>query len=118
LTLHLFSDPTHQSIAKIAGKASGLTDNPDGGQTFQFANGALISYDKTAQPAFLYGGIYQHWNNMGGLKSGYGYPIADPQFLADGTICSIFMGGHIHQVGTNDAEMYVHSKWRSILHTI
>jgi uncharacterized protein with LGFP repeats len=118
LTLLLFSDPTHQSIVKIAGKASGLTDNPDGGQTFQFANGALISYDKTTQPFFVYGGIYQHWNDVGGLKSGYGYPIADPQFLADGTICSIFMGGHIHQVGTNDAEMYVHSKWRSILDTI
>jgi hypothetical protein len=54
---------------------------------------------------------------MGGINSGYGYPIADPQFLADGTICSVFVGGHIHQVGADDAEAYVLFMLRSIQDT-
>lgn len=40
-------------------------------------------------------------------KSGLGHLLADPQILEDGTICNIFEGGHVHLVGTRDAEMYV-----------
>ena len=84
----------------------GLSDNPDGGQTFLFANGALISNDNATEPFFLYGDIFQHWNDLGGVKSGYGHPIADPQFLPDGSICSIFQGGHAHQLpGHKGVEM-------------
>lgn len=79
------------------GEASGLSDNPDQGQTFQFANGALISYGSLTEPFLVYGDIYEHWKSMDGLNSGYGHPIADPQFFSDGTICSIFHGGHVHR---------------------
>jgi hypothetical protein len=96
-TFLTLSDPTQQSIAKIVGEGVGLSDNPDLGQTFRFANGALVSYGATTEPFLVYGDIYHHWKDMAGVNSGYGHPIADPQFLPDGTICSIFEGGHVHR---------------------
>ena len=93
----VFSDPTNHSLVKILGEASGLSDNPVQGQTFKFANGALVSYGPVAAPFLVYGDIYRYWDSLAGLNSGFGYPIVDPQFLPDGTICSIFEGGHIHR---------------------
>jgi hypothetical protein len=34
-----------------------------------------------------------------------GYPLSDPRFFPDGSTCSVFEGGHVHQAGTEDPEM-------------
>ena len=83
----------------------GLTDNDNGGKTLHFRFANLVSYDFITPPFLVYGKIYDIWRDLGGVMSGLGHPLADPQILLDGTICSIFEGGHVHQVGTRDPEM-------------
>ena len=62
-----------------------------------FRNGQLVSWDNLTQPFLVYGSIYDTWTRLGGINSELKYPLADPQFLPDETICSVFEGGHIHQ---------------------
>jgi hypothetical protein len=88
----------------------GLVDNENGGKTLHFRTGKLVSYDYRTPPFLVYGRIHEFWINLGGVRSGLGHPLADPQILEDGSICNIFEGGHVHQVGTRDAEM-----WASML---
>jgi hypothetical protein len=83
----------------------GLTDNDNGGKTLTFRFGRLVSYDFQTPPFLVYGKIFKLWYDLGGVKSGLGHPLVDPQILKDGTVCNIFEGGHIHQIGTRDAEM-------------
>jgi hypothetical protein len=43
--------------------------------------------------------------SLGGAESGFGHSLIDPQFLSNGSVCSIFEGGHIHQLSpSKDAE--------------
>jgi uncharacterized protein with LGFP repeats len=70
-----------------------------------FRTGRLISYDYVTEPFAFYGKIFDFWNDLGGLRSGLGHPVADPQFLPDGSTCNIFEGGHVHQSGMKDPEM-------------
>jgi uncharacterized protein with LGFP repeats len=86
----------------------GLTDNEGGGKTLHFLNGRLVSYQNQVPPLLVYGKINELWLELGGSKSPLGYPLADPQFLSDGTVCTVFEGGHIHQPsGSEDADMFV-----------
>jgi hypothetical protein len=108
----LCSEPNGKQFANLLGPTDcnpqswpGLTDNENGGKTFPFRYGRLISNTYQSPPFIVYGGIFTLWNRLGGLRSGFGYPIADPQILPDESVCSIFQGGHIHQVGNQEAEM-------------
>jgi hypothetical protein len=83
----------------------GLADNENGGKTLHFRFGRLISYDYVSEPFAFYGKTFNFWDDLGGLRSGLGHPIADPQFLPDGSTCNIFEGGHVHQSGMKDPEM-------------
>jgi hypothetical protein len=74
----------------------GLVDNENGGKMLHFRYGALVSYDNQTPPFLVVGNVYTTWKKLGALKSNYKYPLADPQFLPDGTICSVFEGGHLH----------------------
>jgi hypothetical protein len=106
-TTPLRSDHTGQSLAKALGDPSGshLVQNPNGGHTLTSTNGALVSYDDTTAPFPVYGKIFSLWRELGGVKSGLGHPIADPQFLPHESTCIIFGGGHIHQIGKKNVEM-------------
>jgi len=106
------SDATGKQFGSLLGPTDcfpgnwpGLTDNDNGGKTLYFRWGRFISNTFQSPPFVFFGQIFQLWNDFGGLNSGFGYPLADPQILPDGSICSIFEGGHIHQTGTNDAEV-------------
>jgi hypothetical protein len=88
----------------------GLTENDNGGKTFHFRFGRLISYDYVTEPFLFYGKTFDFWNDLGGLRGGLGHPIADPQFLPDGTTCNIFEGGHVHQSAMKDPEIVPASK--------
>ena len=109
------SDASGKQLAVLLGPADcwpagwpGLTDNDEGGKTLHFRNGRLVSYDNQSPPCMIYGNIYKVWNDLGGIKSQLKYPLADPQFLPDESICSVFEGGHIHQPrGSQDADMSV-----------
>src|SRR5262249_25036410 len=93
-----FSDPANQPLTTLLGDiASGVEENPNEGKTVKYANGVLVSYGYNTPPFLIYGDVFKLWDNAGGVQSGYGHPIADPQFFNDGTICSIFEGGHIHK---------------------
>jgi hypothetical protein len=85
----------------------GLTDNDDkkGGKQLHFFNGRLVSRTRDTPPILIYGKIYDLWKSLSEIKSGLGYPLVDPRFLPDGSICSVFEGGHVHQIGTEDVEM-------------
>jgi hypothetical protein len=86
----------------------GLVNNAEGGKSLYFRNGRLISFDNQSTPFLVYGKIYETWKKLGELKSELKYPLSDPQFLPDESICSIFEGGHIHQLrGSNDADVFV-----------
>jgi hypothetical protein len=80
-------------------------ENENGGKTLNFRWGRLISYDYVSAPFAFYGKIFDFWNDLGGLRSGLGHPIADPQFLFDVSTCNIFEGGHVHHHGKKDPEM-------------
>jgi len=84
---------------------AGLTENENGGRTLHFRPSQLVSYDLRTPPFLLYGKIFGFWNGLGGVRSGLGHPLADPQILEDGSLCCIFEGGHVHQIGSLDAEM-------------
>jgi hypothetical protein len=109
------SDPSGKQLGVLLGPADcwprnwpGLTDNQDGGKTLHFRFGRLVSYDNQTSPFLVYGKIYEVWNKLGGIKSLMKYPLADPQFLSDESVCSVFEGGHIHQSrGSNDADVFV-----------
>ena len=97
------SDPSGKQLATLVGPTDcwpygwpGLTDNNLGGKSLHFRYGQLVSYGDTS-PFLIYGKFANYWKDLGGIESGFGYPIADPQFLPDGSICIIFQGGHIHQ---------------------
>jgi hypothetical protein len=98
-----YSDPSGKQLARLMGPTDrwplgwpGLTQNDLGGQTLWFRSAWLVSYGEVS-PFLVYGKLADFWNNLKGIESGFGYPIADPQFLPDGSICIIFQGGHIHQ---------------------
>jgi hypothetical protein len=105
------SDPSGKQLAGLIGPTDcwpygwpGLADNTNGGKSLHFRYAQLVSYDATA-PFLVYGKFADLWKDLGGLESGFGYPIADPQVLPDGSVCVIFQGGHIHQVSASrDAE--------------
>jgi hypothetical protein len=109
------SDPSGKQLGILLGPTDsvpqnwlGLTDNQDGGKTLHFRFGKLVSYDNQTAPFLVYGKICDVWNKLGGIKSDLKYPLTDPQFLPDESICSVFEGGHIHQPrGSNDADMFV-----------
>jgi hypothetical protein len=108
----LCSEPNGKQLGYLLGPTDGwprewlgLTDNENGGKTLHFRQGRLISSTYQSSPFIVYGGIFTLWDKLGALKSGFGYPLADPQFLPDGSVCSVFEGGHIHQVGNKEAEM-------------
>jgi hypothetical protein len=110
--IHSRSDPNSQQIGVLMGPAdswparwAGLVDNDNGGQTLHFRAARLISYDDRTSPFAVYGEFFTIWDSIGGVRSGLGHPIADPQFLADGTTCLIFEGGHVHQIGKKPAEV-------------
>ena len=83
----------------------GLTENENGGKMLHFGTSRLVSYDYVTEPFLIYGKIFNFWKDLGELMGGLGHPIADPQFLPDGSTCSIFEGGHVHQSGLKDPEM-------------
>jgi hypothetical protein len=89
----------------------GLTDNEDkkGGKQLHFYSGRLVSRTRDTPPILVYEKIYDLWNTLGGIACGLGYPLADPRFLPDRSICSVFEGGHVHQIGIEDAKMWVTS---------
>ena len=62
-------------------------------------NRNICSIDNTTPPSAVYGKIFALWQLAGGVKSGWGRPLADEQDLPDGGRCSVFEGGHIHWVG-------------------
>jgi hypothetical protein len=108
----LFSDVYGKLYAELIGPAdgwpsnwAGLTENENGGRTLDFRPSQLVSYDLRTPPFLVYGKIWRFWNGLGGLRSGLGHPLADPQILEDGSLCCIFEGGHVHQIGSLDAEM-------------
>ncbi|KZP24996.1 hypothetical protein FIBSPDRAFT_950692 [Athelia psychrophila] len=74
-------------------------DNPNGGQRYNFVSGEIVSIDNSAPPYAVYGKIFAIWQLAGGVKSGWGRPLADEQDLPHGGRCSVFEGGHIHWVG-------------------
>jgi len=107
-----FREPSNKQLGLLAGSTNlwphdspGLTENENGGKMLHLATGALISYDYVTEPFLIYGKIYTLWSNIGGLKGGLGHPLADPKFLPNGSTCSIFVGGHVHQTGIRDAEV-------------
>ena len=76
-----------------------LKDHPYGGQQFNWLNGELVSVDNNTLPCVVLGPIYELWNGLGNVASGWDRPIADEQYFQDGSRCSIFSifeGGHIH----------------------
>jgi hypothetical protein len=92
----------------------GLVDNENGGKMLYSRYGVLVSYDNQTPPCLVYGNIYTTWKQLGALKSEYKYPLADPQVLPDGTICSIFEGGHLHlQLGAQEAAALVSTSFFS-----
>lgn len=95
------SDFTGQSFAQVLGGADGggLVEDSNYGRRLTFANGVLTAHNDSIMtiPFLVCGKIYHFWYSLGGLQSGFGHPIADPQALPDGSMCSIFQGGHIHQ---------------------
>ena len=102
-----YSDPSGKQLATLMGPADcwpyewpGLTDNNLGGKMLHFRFGVMVSHDDTS-PFLVYGKFAEYWKNLGGIESGFGYPIADPQFLPDGSTCIIFQGGHIHQLSAS-----------------
>jgi hypothetical protein len=106
------SDPNGKQLASLIGPTDswphdwpGLADNPGGGKSLHFRYGRLISSTFQSPPVLIYGPIYNYWKDISGLNSGLGYPLADPQYLDDGSICSVFQGGHVHQFGSRDPEM-------------
>jgi hypothetical protein len=108
-----YSDARGEQLASLLGPTDcfphawpGLTDNDNGGKTLHFRFGRLISNTFQSPPLLIYGKIYNLWRDLGGFNSGFGYPLCDPQILPDGSTCSIFEGGHIHQAGTRDAEIF------------
>ena len=68
-----------------------------------FRSGRLISYDYVTEPFAFYGKIFNFWNDLGGLVGGLGHPLADPQFLPDGTTCIVRRkeDAHINVIGRN-----------------
>jgi hypothetical protein len=105
-------DPRDKQLGSLAGSTNfwphgwpGLTENENGGKMLHLTSGALISYDYVTEPFLIFGKIYSLWTDLGGVKCGLGHPLADPKFLPNGSTCSIFVGGHIHQSGMKDAEM-------------
>jgi hypothetical protein len=105
------SDPSGEQLGIALGnpgyQGRFLTDNEDkkGGKQLDFYNGRLVSRTRESPPILVYGKNYDLWNDLGGITSGLGYPLVDPRFLPDGSVCSVFEGGHVHQIGTEDAEM-------------
>jgi hypothetical protein len=105
------SDLSGKQLATLMGPTDcwphgwpGLTDNNLGGKTLLFLTDTLPSYGDIS-PFLVYGTLVDFWKNLGGIESGFGYPIADPQFLPNVSICIIFQGGHIHQPSVSrDAE--------------
>lgn len=101
------SDPSGKQLATLMGPTDcwpqgwpGLADNKLGGKSLYFRYSLLVSYGDTS-PFLVYGKFADYWKNLGGIESGFGYPIADPQFLRDGSTCIIFQGGHIHQLSAS-----------------
>jgi hypothetical protein len=111
-TFFFGSDPSGKQLAGLLGPSDcfphnwpGLTDNENGGKTLHFRYGRLISRTFQAPPFLIYGDIYNLWKDLGSYNSGLGMPLADPQFLEDGSTCCIFDGGHVHHLGSGDPEM-------------
>jgi hypothetical protein len=95
-----------------------MTDNINGGRTLNFTTGKLVSYDFRSAPFLVYGKIMEFWESLGGLNSGLGHPLADPQILDDGSLCSVFEGGHIHQEGSRNPIVCVVDSLISLLHVM
>jgi hypothetical protein len=109
------SDPSGKQLIHLLGPPDnfprnwdGLEDNEEGGKTLHFRYGKLVSFDDHSSPILVYGSICGVWDKLGGIKSDFKYPLADPQFLHDESICIIFEGGHIHQPrGSQNADVLV-----------
>lgn len=86
-------------IQKLGLPCLKLQTNAAGGQRYNWLTGEMVSIDNNTPPCVVYGPIYDLWNGLGNVESGWGRPIADVQYLDDGSCCSVFEGGHIHSYG-------------------
>lgn len=106
-----------QSVQDYLGAPVGDVFSLAGGGEAQYYERGMIVLGKDGKPFVVFGAIYLHYRELGGVTGFLGLPLSDEQSAANGGRCSLFANGDIYWTGSTGARAVqglIRQRWLAI----